>query len=563
MNPNSSDELISAIHKLNQRMDAIEKRLSTPSPLTPSSTPNPIKNPLVTPATDQKREQRPSAYSPTSRKTVAESSGLSAGSFLGAVGVICFIFAASLIIKLTITSGWLTPLRQWGSLMVLGASLLWGGIWMRSRDEKYSGYLAGAGVVVLFIGGYTSNLFFEIAGLEVAFGLAIGTSILCLVLHGIFQGSFFAASSVLGTYSTPVILGSHHSASLPILSGYYVLWSALFAWISTGFGSRTMQLTAACAGIGIYGLLNLGRSTNEDYLLIIAIQFIQFMALLYGVIRYSIVRDEPLTSREAWSFSPVLIFFYATEYYYLNLWNPTLAPWISLGFSGILIFLYRVAQNKLSGSAELASGPLVGAFAALSIVHAGYFELLPKTFKPFCLPLIAIAYLITAGIRNPFLVFACIAIALFEYLRICAILIMDRHEPLVLLAGILSSLALLLVISVRQKKETQDQSTILLLFTHILSVLSIYRLAYDQGSLAVSIGWGLYSIGVLGFAFSRNDATLARSSLIVFLIAAAKALLYDASQAATLIRVICLMVTGLLLYGSGYLFRKISENKTN
>jgi uncharacterized membrane protein len=492
---------------------------------------------------------------------------MSAGSFLGAIGIICFILAASLIVKLTIASGWLTPMRQWGMLAIFGVSLVIGAIAMRKRDSQYSGLLAGGGVVVLFLASYTSKLFFEIAGVETAFVLAIGTSILCLVLHGIFQGPFFVAAAVLGTYSTPVILGTHNAASLKVLSAYYILWSGLFAWISTSFASRTMQLTAACAGIGIYGLLNLGRTSADDALFIIVMQLLQFIFLLLGVIRFSIVRNEPLTSGEAWAFSPILIFFYATEYYYLHLWNPTLAPWVSLGFSTALLAIYNLTRQRLRGDLELESGPMVGAFAALSFIHAGYFELLPKLYKPFCLPLIVILYLLTAGEsqgkpRNPFILCGAIAVALFEYLRICSILLIDTNaEPLVLIAGVLSAIALLLVLSKRSGAEglEKDQTTILLLFTHVLSILSIYRLAYDHGSLAVSAGWALYSVVVLGWAYLKNDTTLARSSLIIFLIAAGKALLYDAAQAATEVRVICLILTGALLYGSGFLFRKIAE----
>lgn len=55
---------------------------------------------------------------------------------------------------------------------------------------------------------------------------------------------------------------------------------------------------------------------------------------------------------------------------------------------------------------------------------------------------------------------------------------------------------------------------------------------------------------------------MARSALIVLSFAAGKVLLYDASSTPTVVRILCLLMTGVVLYGSGFLIRKIAGWKT-
>jgi hypothetical protein len=67
----------------------------------------------------------------------------------------------------------------------------------------------------------------------------------------------------------------------------------------------------------------------------------------------------------------------------------------------------------------------------------------------------------------------------------------------------------------------------------------------------------------MAFAFVRKDQVMAKSALFVLGFAAAKALLYDAASAPTLVRIVCLMLTGAVLYGCGFFMRKVADWKVN
>ena len=50
-----------------------------------------------------------------------------------------------------------------------------------------------------------------------------------------------------------------------------------------------------------------------------------------------------------------------------------------------------------------------------------------------------------------------------------------------------------------------------------------------------------------------------RSALFVLVLAAGKALLYDAAGTETVVRIFCLLLTGLVLYGCGALIRTTNK----
>jgi hypothetical protein len=77
-------------------------------------------------------------------------------------------------------------------------------------------------------------------------------------------------------------------------------------------------------------------------------------------------------------------------------------------------------------------------------------------------------------------------------------------------------------------------------------------------SLAVSASWLCYAALVIGYAFFLKDRIMADSAMMVLGIAAVKALLYDAASAPTLVRILCLLLTGMVLYVCGFLIKKIA-----
>src|SRR3990167_1236474 len=128
---------------IEERLDAIEARLS-------------------------KIEARASIKAPTAKpvstpKPVREGPPL-ATQLLGWGGAAALVLAASYVVRLAISSGWLTPERQIGLAIIGALAMIATGLLLRNRDQAYASLLPAGGVAVLFIATYGAHLYYGLVG---------------------------------------------------------------------------------------------------------------------------------------------------------------------------------------------------------------------------------------------------------------------------------------------------------------------------------------------------------------------------------------------------------------
>jgi Predicted membrane protein (DUF2339) len=203
-------------------------------------------------------------------------------------------------------------------------------------------------------------------------------------------------------------------------------------------------------------------------------------------------------------------------------------------------------------------------FITLVGFHSIYLNLLPDDVRPwtFVVIMLAAAFiparLLTGRQSGVYFVpaLALLAIIGIEYLSMISSLWSYNAQANLPLCFV-SFISIWAVIT-RTDKRFHSVGYAILSAAHLLAVMGLYHLTVDIGSLAVSISWLLYGVSVIVFAFIRKDEVMAKSAMPVLTLAAGKALLYDASSAPTIIRIVCLLLTGAALYGSGFLMRKIA-----
>ncbi len=484
----------------------------------------------------------------------------SSAQLLPIVSTICFVMAAIFIVRLAIDSGWLTPVRQWGLLSLLGLALVAGGLLLKKIDSSYRSYLSAGGAIVLFIAAYSSSLYFGIVSQEIALLLGVGVTALCLHQYKEHQNELFAVLTCVGTYVAPILLGSVR-ADLVYTASFFILWAGLFSMLASYLRTRTLTLLGCYLGIGVFTFLMASVSDPFDLLTVIGVLIAQFMLFCYGVYYYSIKHASPLSHREAVAHLPVLLFFYGATYYFLNKFDATLAPWISLGFVAFIFFIMKSAKKHIK---ELNSQEMVACFMGVILFHSGYLVLLPDGMKTWLLPVFILAVYIsekkalyqkTSRVLKAFF----LLIGAIEFAKTCYNLFDHSTWETSLSAAVTVGLGLFYYL--QGSRLVKNQTQLFLGLLHLLAVLMLYRIGYDTGSLAVSVLWALYSIAILVVGYVRKDAALAKSSLLVLTITSLKALLYDASHSASGIRILSLLVTGVVLYGSGWLLKKINAWK--
>jgi hypothetical protein len=308
----------------------------------------------------------------------------------------------------------------------------------------------------------------------------------------------------------------------------------------------------------------LGLKMGQDTLLAVLLG-VHFLVFSVGTYLYTTQNRTPLTQDESYSFLPVLLLFYAVEYYLVDRLQPGLAPYISLGFAAMLIGLYVSAKTYFPDG--LGSQSLILSFASIVCFHSIYLELLPGDARPWLFVAIMLAFAFVplrvcgkssgSGFGIPIL--AILAVLFIEYTSMLSHLL-SAHPGKGLVISFAAFASIWVVLAFAQDKISSQPTygNGLLVAAHVLAVLGLYRLTEDTGSLAVSASWLLYAVAVIVFASARQDKIMAKSALLVLAFAAGKALLYDAASAPTAVRIFCLLLTGVVLYGCGLFMRKMT-----
>lgn len=483
------------------------------------------------------------------------------GNWLGFVAVLCFVVAAGFIIKLSIDSGWLTPIRQIGLAYVLGAALIIAGFILHNYDKEYASFLPGAGIVIFYLTTFAGNQYYSIFSFELGIAITSLVSIFCIYIYLKIRHDIYFILAVLGAYLSPLIIGYHAAPVFALY--YYLLCSFAFAVISIWLQSRLLILIAAY--LAIFSNCLIGFDLYQDQL-IASVLPVHFIIFAIGNYIYSLNHKSPLTSHESWAFFPVLVTFYGVEYYFVERVYPGMAPWLSLLFAVVIVGLYLVALDRFKQSA-LNSQSMIVAFVTLVIFHSVYLELLPADFKPWLIAIFLIAASLVPvrwsnkNTMSAFIVplIAIATIIALEYISLLWDLVHDTINLSASLAALFAFLSLWLVMF-RQRVlifQRDEFGYGMLSAAHLLAITGLYNLTHDISSLLVSASWLLYAICVMGIAYVRKDKIMAKSAIVVLSVAAAKALLFDAASAATIIRILCLLLTGIVLYGAGFLMKKI------
>jgi uncharacterized membrane protein len=284
------------------------------------------------------------------------------------------------------------------------------------------------------------------------------------------------------------------------------------------------------------------------------------------IVWYSIRRREPLSNSEAWSFFPLLLLFYVSEYEIIQRLNAGLAPWCALVFGACVYGVYALAK-KFFGSATLASYPMVTSFLSIVAVHILYLELSPAFLKPW----LAIAVLLyyarsfKNGIADsPSRLSICVLsfVPLIEYVKA-----LDYPEP-----GASATYSLLLnfafaavlLFAAREARAVQSSTSRMLALLGTVQLLLGLKyaseLAFEPVTAAyvTSALWSAAALVLLLVAQRLSDRALASKASWLFGLTAIKVLLFDLSESSTGGRIVALLVIGALFYAGGYVFRRIA-----
>ena len=548
------------------RLERIERLMPAMSATRGDETPAPADDPVpaARPASAQPAVATPAmarrALDPqygTATQSRHESSTLTVTQILGWTGATALVLAVAYLIRLALDAGWLTPERQLGLAVLSGFALIGAGLKLRSADKQYASLLPAGGLVVLFLSIYGAHLYYHFIGVPMATGAVILTCLAALWLGRLFESELYGLFAVVGSYSAPFLMHTL-AGSVVDLVIYFSAWSVLFCLYSIWIGNRRTYLLAAyLALLGFHYLWN--RMAPAEWGAAFAFQALQFAIFLAGAIGFSVRHQRPMRSEEAMAHLPLLLIFYALQYWLLERHLPAFAPWIALGSLAVLLLAHLAAKRMLG--ALPASSMLVSAYAALVLFHAGYMELLPAAFAPWVALLLLPALGFTIRTRGEFASLSwpiralVVIIFALNYQRVVFGAGLDdvpAHELLALLYAASLYVAYALV---RRLPSLESFAMVALYVGHVAMMSAAVQIL--DGRLAVSLAWGIVALACLALAFRARDKLLGKSSLLIFAASAAKVMLFDLSHASPLVRIGLLVVLGVTLYAGGWMYKKV------
>ena len=331
---------------------------------------------------------RPS-HAQHSAPPAADGEGATITSVLGWAGAVAFVLAAAYLIRLAIDAGWLTPTVQIACAALFGFALIAVGFALRRAAHRYAGLLPAAGVAILFLSVYGAHLLYHLTG-PYAAGAAI--IVVCAISLGLclaFDSDLYALFAVVGSYSAPFLIEGP-TGPFADLALYYSAWSVTFTIFAIVRGRRLIYLVALYAAL--IGFDALARDGTIDWHALLGFQCVQFVIFGIGTVMFSARRRAPLDEPAALVHLPALLLFYALQYLVLKAHVPQAAPWIAVGTLAAVAVLYLSARLLLEQPSP-GGRLLLGSYAALVLLHAGYLESAPSAAAPWiALVLVALAY---------------------------------------------------------------------------------------------------------------------------------------------------------------------------
>ena len=474
---------------------------------------------------------------------------------LGYIGAACILMAAILLIKFSIASGWLTPIRQCFMAIFLGLGLISIPFVIKDKDKSYFSMLPALGIVILHLTSYGATRYHHL--FDSSTGLFAITIIgaLSLFLLTRFNQMTYALLAIVGTYVGILFFHDSFNNSL-FLALYLFTWDISFALFSIYLKNRQIITISSYLSIGLIGLLGISIIFEGQIGHIIVIQAIQFLIYSLGTIGYSLWNKDTLSDSESINFLPVIVFFYGVEYYFLNRLSESYAFIFSILFSVFLLSLYAFVKIKLKDK-NLASGSVVYTSTSIIFAHSVFLVQMNDLTKVlFALFLsIVIGYFKDQILQNKNLKGSIIVSALmilFAYLFVLFGMASVQTSIEIIFGLLIGSIILYYV-----SRSEHDLRSSLIYLAHIQVIISLFRLKEYFGTISVAPLVITYVFVILLWSTKIKEKYIAKSALPLIFIGLARFIFFDFSGLSGIPQILSLFVMGGLIYIGGYLYRKV------
>jgi uncharacterized membrane protein len=553
--------------------------IPTPPQEPPRQTP-PKPEPPKSPATQLPFTTPKPTHSPLSELLIGQR-------WLLILGIVAVIAGVGYFLKYSIDRGWVNPVLRVISCYAFGIAFMAVGERLRRRDyEKYGLYLTALGIVLFYFSTYAGYDLYHLFGQIPAYIVMILSTVLAVALAIRYDNQGMAILGVVAGFAVPFILGSaHNDASIRL--PYIIMLSLGFTLVCTRQGWLSLRsLGIALAYFVLYHCVFLHPQANFTLLPVYTANIL-FLIFLIVPFYYEYKKDENTNIDViSWILNPVCSL--TISYFLLKKeYSDSVLSIVPLCYTFIFAFMATMLARR--GRQQ------TNRFVVLTASAAVYLALVPLFLFSFhwltiiwALQALAVVWI---GLRlgNPhfvgggfiFLAVTYVRYLLWDYPHLSQMVSSAEAthalgERLLTQAVLLGALPTAMIILRRFGRRMFPPDTfaqlilsISIVFTFLfwLTLTNECRLFFADSlpairHAAMSALWTLYGAGMLGAGFRVNAKLLRLAALVLLGLTWAKVFLVDTADLSTPYRILILMLLGLILIASSFLYHKFKNKVT-
>ncbi|WP_169791450.1 DUF2339 domain-containing protein [Sandaracinus amylolyticus] len=214
-----------------------------------------------------------------------------------AAGAIVLVIAGLSLFQYSIEHGWITPALRVALAGLVGLGCVVASEWpLRVRFPALSGWIAGAGVAILYLASWAASALYGLVPLGISGALMVVVTVACVVLSARRSSLPIALLGLSGGFLTPLALSTGADRPIPLFAYLLVLDAGLLvlAYRKRWPGLALLSFVATA----LYQLLWFFASMGDATVLVGVTVVVAFTALF---VLAPTARDEGETKRDGWT----------------------------------------------------------------------------------------------------------------------------------------------------------------------------------------------------------------------------------------------------------------------